>query len=105
MPMSTMTFRVEDDLKHEFSRLAKADDRSGAQLLRDFMRAYIRQKQQAADYDAWLTTKVEHSRASADAGNLVPAADVEARFAARRAVTRTNLIREEDEDFLDRRSD
>ncbi len=103
--MSTMTFRVEDDLKHEFSRLAKADERSGAQLLRDFTRAYISQKQQAADYDAWLTTKVEQSRVSAAAGTLVPAPDAEARCAARRATTRANLIREEDGDFLDKRSD
>ncbi len=103
--MSTMTFRVEEDLKHEFSRLARADDRNGAQLLRDFMRTYIRQKKQAEDYDAWLTTKVEQSRASADAGNLVPVADVEARFAARRAATRANLTRAQDGDFLDKRSD
>ena len=66
-------------------------DRTGAQLLRDFMRDYVKQQQEAAEYDAWLRAKVERSRASANAGNLVPAAEVEAKFAARRAATRRRL--------------
>lgn len=103
--MSTMTFRVNDDLKSEFSKLAKASDRSGAQLLRDFMRAYIHQQKKAADYDLWLTSKVEKARASADAGNLMPATDVEAHFAARRATTRANQTRKVDGDLLDAGSD
>ena len=45
----------------------------------------------AQQYDTWLAKKVEQSRASAKAGNLIPAADVEARFAARRAATRAML--------------
>lgn len=43
------------------------------------------------EYAAWLRTKVERSRASANAGNLVPAAEVEAAFAVRRAATRRRL--------------
>ena len=42
-------------------------------------------------YDAWLSKKVEQSKASAEAGNLTPAADVEVQFAARRAATRARL--------------
>lgn len=37
--------------------------------------------------DAWLAKKIEQSRASTEAGNLIPTSDVEARFAARRAAT------------------
>ncbi len=55
------------------------------------MRDYVKQQQEAAEYDAWLRGKVQRSKASADAGNLVPAAEVEARFAARRAATRRRL--------------
>jgi len=91
MSEATFTFRVDEALKSEFSTAAKAHDRTGAQLLRDFMRDYVRQQQEAAEYDAWLRAKVERSRASADAGNLVPAAEVEAKFAARRAATRRRL--------------
>ncbi|ARU20780.1 D-aminopeptidase [Ralstonia solanacearum] len=91
MSEATFTFRVDEALKSEFSMAAKAHDRTGAQLLRDFMRDYVKQQQEAAEYDAWLRAKVERSRASANAGNLVPAADVEAKFAARRAATRRRL--------------
>ncbi len=38
MTESTFTFRVDDSLKAEFSQAAKAKDRTGAQLLRDYMR-------------------------------------------------------------------
>jgi predicted transcriptional regulator len=91
MSEATFTFRVEEALKTEFSAAAKARDRTGAQLLRDFMRDYVKQQQEAAEYDAWLRGKVQRSKASADAGNLVPAAEVEARFAARRTATRRRL--------------
>lgn len=95
MSDATFTFRVEESLKAEFASVAKAHDRTGAQLLRDFMRNYVAQQQEAKDYDAWLIAKVEKSRSSAEAGNLIPAADVEARFAARRAATRARLATSE----------
>jgi predicted transcriptional regulator len=87
----TFTFRVDDGLKAEFANAAKAHDRTGAQLLRDFMRSYVAQQEETQQYDAWLTKKVEQSQASAEAGNLIPASDVEARFAARRAATRAGM--------------
>ncbi|WP_116137982.1 CopG family ribbon-helix-helix protein [Trinickia diaoshuihuensis] len=91
MSEATFTFRVDDALKNEFATAARAHDRTGAQLLRDFMRDYVKQQQEAAEHDAWLNAKVERSRASANAGNLVAAAEVEAKFAARRAATRRRL--------------
>ncbi len=91
MSDATFTFRVDDGLKAEFANAAKANDRTGAQLLRDFMRSYVAQQEEAQQYDAWLAKKVEQSRASAEAGKLIPAADVEARFAARRAATRARM--------------
>lgn len=91
MSEATFTFRVDEALKNEFSETAKAHDRTGAQLLRDFMRDYVKQQQESREYDAWLRAKVEQSRLSANAGNLVPAAEVEARFAERRAATRRRI--------------
>lgn len=88
---ATFTFRVDDGLKTEFANAAKAHDRTGAQLLRDFMRIYVAQQEEVKQYDAWLAKKVEQSRASAEAGDLIPASDVEARFAARRAATRARI--------------
>ena len=38
MTQATYTFRVDESLKEAFASIAQANDRSGAQLLRDFMR-------------------------------------------------------------------
>ena len=91
MSDATFTFRVDDALKAEFSQAAKAHDRTGAQLLRDFMRDYVRQQQEEAAHDAWFHREVQAGIDAANAGNLIPAADVEAKFAAKRAATRRRL--------------
>ena len=91
MSEATFTFRVEEDLKNEFSTAAKTRDRSAAQLLRDFMRDFVRQQQEAAEHDAWFRRQVQIGLDSANAGNLIPAAEVEAKFAAKRAATRRRL--------------
>jgi predicted transcriptional regulator len=88
---ATFTFRVDGDLKTEFSAAAKSRDRTGAQLLRDFMREFVQQQQEAAAHDAWFQRQVQVGLDSANAGNLIPAADVEAKFAAKRAATRRRL--------------
>ena len=54
MSEATFTFRVDESLKTEFSTAAKARDRSSAQLLRDFMRDFVRQQEEAAAHDAWF---------------------------------------------------
>lgn len=90
MTEATFTFRVDETLKTEFSTVAKANDRTGAQLLRDFMREYV-QQQGAAEHDDWFRRQVQTGLESADAGRLVPSAEVEAKFAARRAATRRRL--------------
>ena len=56
---STMTFRVDEDLKDDFSSAAKALDRTGAQLLRDFMRDFVKQQQETALHDAWFRSQVQ----------------------------------------------
>jgi predicted transcriptional regulator len=47
MSEATFTFRVNEALKFEFSTAAKARDRSGTQLLRDFMREFVQRQQEA----------------------------------------------------------
>ena len=91
MSDATFTFRVDEALKNEFAMAAKARDRTGAQLLRDFMREYVQQQQEAAEHDAWFRRQVQAGLDSANAGRLVPASEVETRFAARRAATRRRL--------------
>ena len=91
MSEATFTFRVDASLKDEFSSAAKARDRTGAQLLRDFMRDFVKQQQEAAEHDAWLRRQVQVGLDSANAGRLVAADDVEAEFATRRDETRRKL--------------
>lgn len=88
MSEATFTFRVDEALKSEFSAAAKSCDRNAAQLLRDFMRDFVRQQQEAAEHDAWFRRQVQIGLESANAGKLTPAAEVEAKFAAKRAATR-----------------
>ncbi len=91
MGEATFTFRVDAGLKDAFSTAAKSRDRTGAQLLRDFMRDFVKQQQDAAEHDAWFRRQVQVGLDSANAGRLVAAEDVEAEFAARRAETRRKL--------------
>lgn len=91
MREATFTFRVDEDLKAEFSSAARSRDRTAAQLLRDFMRDFVRQQQDAVAHDAWFRKQVEIGLDSANHGNLIPADVVEARFAARRDATSKRL--------------
>lgn len=91
MTEATFTFRVDEALKSEFSTAAKSRDRNAAQLLRDFMRDFVRQQQEATVHDDWFRRQVQMGLESADAGNLTSSVDVEAKFAAKRAATRRRL--------------
>jgi len=89
MSDATFTFRVEESLKNDFTAAAKSRDRTSAQLLRDFMRDYVRQQQDSAEHDAWFRRQVQAGQDAANAGELLPAEDVEAEATAWRARART----------------
>lgn len=91
MNEATFTFRVDEALKNDFAIAAKSRDRTGAQLLRDFMREVVSGQQDAAAHDTWFRRQVQIGIESAQAGNLIPSAEVESHFAERRAATRRRL--------------
>ena len=91
MSEATFTFRVDEALKAEFSAAAKARDRNGAQLLRDFMREFVQKQQEAADHDAWFRREVQRGLDSANAGELISAKEVEAEAAEWRAATKRRI--------------
>lgn len=91
MAEATFTFRVEEELKAAFTEAAKADDQTSAQLLRKFMRNYVREQQEKADYDAWFRQQVQIGLDAANAGNVIPHEQVKAKFAKRRADTLRKL--------------
>ncbi|MHB1098711.1 MAG: CopG family ribbon-helix-helix protein [Burkholderiales bacterium] len=82
MSEATFTFRIDEDLKRQFALAAKRRDRTGAQLLRDFMRDFVRQQQEAEAYDQWFRREVQLGIDAAQAGDLLSADEVEAESAA-----------------------
>jgi len=74
MPETTFTFCVDQELKKAFTETARANDRPGSQLLRDFMRDYV----ERAAHDAWFRAEVEQSLKEADDPNveLIPHEEV-----------------------------
>jgi predicted transcriptional regulator len=82
MGEATFTFRVDEALKAEFAQAARESDRTAAQLLRDLMRDYVREKDEREAYDAWFIAEVEKGIADADAGNLISNEEMKARTAA-----------------------
>lgn len=91
MTEATFTFRVEEQLKSAFAQAAKAQDRTGAQLLRDFMREFVRNQQQAAEHDAWFRQQVQAGLDAANAGDLHSAEVVEADAASWREAARRKI--------------
>lgn len=89
---TTFTLRVDEQLKNRFSELAKEEDRSAAQLVRDFMRSFVQQHQSRKDHDEWFRTEIQAGIESANAGRVQTSDDVEAFFAQRRAATRDRLV-------------
>lgn len=83
MAETTFTFRVDEALKSAFNEAAKAHDRPGSQLLRDFMREYV----EKAEHDAWFRAEVEQGlRELADPNTeFVPHEQVEAEWEVRKA--------------------
>jgi len=91
MGEATFTFRVDAGLKDEFSAAAKSRDRTGAQLLRDFMRDFVRQQQDAAEHDAWFRRQVQIGLDAANAVDIISAEEIEAEAAAWRMETRRKM--------------
>ena len=91
MNEATFTFRVDEGLKSEFTTAAKSHDRNAAQVLRGFMRDYVRQQQEAAEHDAWFRRQVQIGIDAANAGDLISAEEVEAEAEAWREATRQRL--------------
>jgi predicted transcriptional regulator len=86
MPEATFTFRVDDSLKLAFAEAARLRDSTGAQLLRDYMREYVRQSRNDMEYDAWFRRKVDLGMQAAKDGEFVSPEEVKTDVAARRAI-------------------
>jgi hypothetical protein len=58
----SFNFRVPADLKAAFKAATEAADRPAAQVLRDFMRAYVEEhRQPELGHDAWFRAQVQEA--------------------------------------------
>ena len=91
MSEATFTFRVDESLKEQFATAAKERDRTGAQLLRDFMRDFVRQQQEVATHDQWFRREVQKGIDAANAGEIISNEEVEAEAVAWREQVRKKM--------------
>ncbi len=84
MPESTFTFRVDSELKEAFSQLAQEHNRTAAQLLRDFMRQFIRDSHNQESWNTWFASKVEAGQNDIAKGNFITNEEAESRAKSRR---------------------
>ena len=68
---TTMTIRLEDDLRDELDRLAESTQRSRSWLAAEAVRQYV-------DLHSWQVAQVEKAIEQADAGDFATDAEVEA---------------------------
>lgn len=83
--VAVFTVKLEPELRDAFMAEAEANQRSASQVMRNLMRDFIEHQRQAREYDAFLRAKVDTARVQISSGPVARDADVEARFAARRA--------------------
>jgi predicted transcriptional regulator len=67
MGEATFTFRVDEELKASFTQAAKATDHNAAQLLRQFMRDFVREQEAKAAEEAWIEREIADGLREADA--------------------------------------
>lgn len=82
---AVFNLKLEPELHDGFMAAAQAAHLPASQVMRDLMRDYIRQQQQAKANEEFVQHKVAVARASVEAGRGRSNEEVEAAFAARRA--------------------
>jgi predicted transcriptional regulator len=93
MSETTITIKIDPELKRAFSRAAEAHDRTDEDLLREFMQDYIETQRTDSEYEQWFRRQVQIGIDEADAGDVSPAEEVDAEFAALRTASQRNLLR------------
>jgi predicted transcriptional regulator len=93
MAETTITISIDPELKKAFSQAAGARNRTDEELLREFMQDYIETQRTDCEYEEWFRRQVQIGLDAADAGELIPAEEVEAEFAALRAGSSRDFAR------------
>lgn len=77
--------KLETELRDAFMAEAAAKHVPASQLVREFMRDFVKRQQKARSYDEFYRRKVEEGLADIEAGRTYSSEEVEAYFAERRA--------------------
>lgn len=88
MPKEAMfTLKLEPELRQEFMAEAAAADRPASQIVREFMRDFVRQQRAAREHDAWFRAEVEQAMREADDPSVkrIPQEEIAAKWHRRRA--------------------
>ena len=56
---AVFTLKIEEDLLDAFMAEAAAMDRPASQLVREFMRDFVRARREEREHDAWFRAEVE----------------------------------------------
>ncbi|HEY2662400.1 MAG TPA: antitoxin of toxin-antitoxin stability system [Caulobacteraceae bacterium] len=60
------TLKLESDLRDQFMAEAEAVDRPASQIVREFMRDFVRRQREARDHDVWFRGQVEQGLLDAE---------------------------------------
>lgn len=82
---AVFTLKLDEGLRDDFMAEAAAEHRPASQVARELMREYVESQRRAREYEAFLAEKVSAARESLRAGEGADNAEVETRYAARRA--------------------
>ncbi|WP_432258599.1 antitoxin of toxin-antitoxin stability system [Cupriavidus sp. TMH.W2] len=83
-----LTVTLDAQLRDAFIAKATAQGRTASEAFQDLVREYLDRSGKTRDYEAFLHSKVEASRASMREAGGIPGEQVEAEFAAWRAAAR-----------------
>jgi predicted transcriptional regulator len=67
---AVFTLKLETDLRDAFAAEAAATHRPASELVRAFMREFVKRQRQAREHDAWFRAKIKE--AMVDAGPGIP---------------------------------
>jgi len=84
MQEANFTLRVDNELKTAFTEAARRQDRTAAQLVRDYMRSVIQETREQDEYEAWFRARIEAGRQDIREGRVFTHEEVKAEQAERR---------------------
>ena len=69
MKEAVFTLKLEAELRDAFMAEAEASHRPASQIVRDFMRDFVKTQQDQRDYEVWLDAELEKAVREADDPN------------------------------------